>query len=461
MYKQTKYDELVKPYVNDLMRSIGEFVAIDSVNRDKDIDEVNPFGPGVTEALNYIANLAKKDGFKVTNYDNMIVEILVGNGEKNITIMAHADVVPEGLGWPHFPFEVREENGVLTGRGVADDKGPLLETYYALKALRDNNLLGNYQVRFLVGGNEESGSRGMIHYFEDLKMPQPTLGFSPDAEYPLIYAEKGISNFEVKGRIDLKGIDMIHAGFAFNAVPEDCTIITSDKAKELVAYFEKNVKGVHVSPTMDGRMKIVVPGKSAHGSTPEEGINAGMIALTHLAKFFDNKDLQKLVDAYTDTYGRGLNAYNISSEMDNQQNSFNVGIIEYKNNELKMVVNFRYVDTCDYDLTIKNIKESSKPFDVEVTSNAPLLFYKKSSDLVQILLKTYQEETGDYESKPKAIGGGTYAKEAQNVVAFGAEFPGWDSKMHGVLEGSKKEDIIKSMAIYAHAIYELGKKIEE
>ena len=73
---------------------------------------------------------------------------------------------------------------------------------------------------------------------------------------------------------------------------------------------------------------------------------------------------------------------------------------------------------------------------------------------MQTLLQAYQEETGDMTSAPKAIGGGTYAKEANNLVAFGMEMPGWDSKMHSPGEQVRKADLFKSLAIYARAIVE-------
>ncbi|MFA6675792.1 MAG: hypothetical protein WCS49_02840, partial [Bacilli bacterium] len=73
----------------------------------------------------------------------------------------------------------------------------------------------------------------------------------------------------------------------------------------------------------------------------------------------------------------------------------------------------------------------------------------------------YQEETGDYQSLPLTTGGGTYAKEANNIIAFGMQFPGWDSKMHSPSESVKKSALFQSIAIYARAIVELGKKIDE
>ena len=195
---KTSYDELTKSYQDSLFENLKEFVKIPSVYSDETRSKENPFGIEVSRALQFIENLAIKDGFKVKNYDNMVVEIITGDeSKKNVTIMAHADVVPEGTGWDQDPFEVVEKAGILYGRGVADDKGPLLSCYYGMKALRDNGLIDGYHVRFLVGGNEESGSLGMIHYFEELKKYQPDLGFSPDSAYPLTYGEKGIIGFEV------------------------------------------------------------------------------------------------------------------------------------------------------------------------------------------------------------------------------------------------------------------------
>ena len=100
--------------------------------------------------------------------------------------------------------------------------------------------------------------------------------------------------------------------------------------------------------------------------------------------------------------------------------------------------------------------EVNKPSKVKILGEAPLLYYPTDSVLVSTLLKSYQDETGDLESKPLAIGGGTYAKEADNVVAFGMQFPGWESNMHSPGEAVKKEDLFKGMAVYARAIMYLG-----
>ena len=455
--KETLYDVITKQYHDDLLKNLSEFVAINSVLDEETISKENPFGQGVTNALTFIANLAQDDGFEVRNYANKVVEIICGEG-KNITILAHADVVPAGTGWDQEPFQMVDRGDRLTGRGVADDKGPLLAAYYAMKAVRDNHLQGDYQIRFIVGGNEESGSAGVEYYFQKLKKPQPDFGFSPDAEYPLIFAEKGIINFEVKKKLNLKHVHSIHGGVASNSVIEKCDVVM-DYDPEFITYLTDH--GYKTTSLRDGdSITVTFLGVAAHGSTPELGSNAGMAAIKALAKFYTNKDLLHLYGCYGNLQGYGLEAYANSDEMGH--NTLNVGIIDWdENGEFKMIVNFRYVDRCHVDEAQYNIKEHSKPFSVDFLSESKLLFYPKESVLVQTLLQAYQKETGDYKSTPKAIGGGTYAKEADNVIAFGAEFPGWNSYMHSPGEQVKKADLFKSISIYAKAIVDLGKKLEE
>ena len=455
MEKTKFYQELVKPYQEEMMKSLKEFIAIDSVYDENTRDDANPFGKGVSKALQYIENLAKKDGFIVHNYDNMVVEILTNELEPNVTIMAHADVVPTGTGWPQDPFELTEKGDFLYARGVADDKGPLLSCYYGLKALRDNNLLGNYQVRFLVGGNEERGSACMEHYFQTLKKKQPTYGFSPDSAYPLTYAEKGIGGFLVKKDIDLPEVISMKGGVASNSVIEKCEVLMKEDLN-FIAYLNNN--DVDFSYLARGeQMLLTFNGLAAHGSVPWMGKNAAMEAVKQLGNYYKNADLQLLYKLYSPLRGEGVNAAAHSEDMGD--NSLNVGLFSLENSKLEMVVNFRHVETVTSEQMMKNIIEASKPFEVINGGFSPVLYYPKDHPLIKTLLRVSQEETGDYKTPIIASGGGTYAKEADNVVAFGMEYPGHDPKMHGVNENTKKSYLFESMGIFAHAIIELGKLI--
>ena len=455
MKKNSFYQDLTKPYTDEMMKSLKEFIAIDSVYDESTVDKENPFGRGVSNALQYIEKLAKKDGFIVKNYDNMVVEILTNELEPNVTVMAHADVVPTGTGWPQDPFTLKEDGDFLYARGVADDKGPLLSCYYGLKALRDNNLLGKYQVRFLVGGNEERGSACMEHYFKTLKKKQPTYGFSPDSAYPLTYAEKGIGGFLVKKEINLPNVISMKGGVASNSVIEKCEVIMKEDLN-FVSYLNDN--DVDFSYVVKGeQMTLVFNGLAAHGSVPWMGKNAAMEAVKQIGNYYKNADLQLLYKLYSPLRGEGVNAAAHSEDMGD--NSLNVGLFSLENGLLQMVVNFRHVETVTSEELMKNIVEASKPFEIVNYGFSPVLYYPKDHPLIQTLLRVYQEETGDLETKIIASGGGTYAKEADNVVAFGMEYPGHDSKMHGVNENTKKSYLVESMGIFAHAIIELGKII--
>ena len=456
MKKDVKYAKITKKYEKPLLDNLKGFVAINSVYDEATASEKNPFGEGVTKALKFFEEIAKKDGFQVTNYDNKVVEAIVGEGKKNITIMAHADVVPTGTGWSQDPFQVVEKKGVLTGRGVADDKGPLLSCYYGLLALKENGLLGKYRVRFLVGGNEESGSLCMEHYFHTLKKEAPTYGFSPDSNFPVVYAEKGIFNFEVRKKVNLPGLISLTGGTASNSVIELATI-RFEINDDIVPFLVKNYPDAEIL-TRDDIVNITFHGKAAHGSVPQFGVNAGMRAIKCLADYSQNKDLLKIVECYSDVYGKGCKAAGYSHDMG--QNSLNVGLIDYKDGEISLVVNFRFVETCDPSDLKSNIIAASRPLSVKFGGISPLLYFKKDSPLIKTLVNAYRAETGDYETEPLAIGGGTYAKETSNTVAFGLEYPGWDPKMHSVGEQIKIEHLNQGMAIYARAIHYLGQLIE-
>lgn len=454
--KQTEFDKLVAPYKKDLRKSLNEFVAIDSVYDDATACEKDPFGVGVSNALQYFCDLAKADGFEATNYANKIVEVIVGKGDKNITIMAHADVVPAGTGWDVPPFAVTEKDGVLFGRGVADDKGPLLSCYYGLKALRDNNLLGDYQIRFLCGGNEERGSQCMEHYFHELKKPQPTLGFSPDSSYPLIFAEKAIFNFRVTKTLDIPHVISMEAGVASNSVIERCEIEMEDN-QEFIDFLKKNNENFEIG-VKNGHPMVAFIGKAAHGSVPWLGVNAAINALVALDKFYNVPALKEFVNLYGPTRGEGIKADRHNEEM--FDNSLNLGLFSYKDRLLSGIFNFRFINGTTEKEMKDAIRNNCGSFTVEIPDGcSPLLYFPKDSVLVSTLLKVYQDETGDLSVGPLSTGGGTYAKEADNTIAFGMEFPGWESNMHSPGEQVKVEHLEKSMAIYARAIIELGKKL--
>ncbi len=115
----------------------------------------------------------------------------IGDGEQMIGVLGHLDVVPTGelSAWDSAPFEPEIRDGKLYGRGgTQDDKGPTLAAIFAVKALIDSGIKLNKRIRFIFGTDEETLWRCIDRYLEKEEVPQ--CGFTPDAAFPLIHAEK-------------------------------------------------------------------------------------------------------------------------------------------------------------------------------------------------------------------------------------------------------------------------------
>ena len=153
---------------------------------------------------------------------------------------------------------------MLYGRGTQDDKGPLLAALFAVKALMDAGVKFNKRVRFIFGTDEEILWRCINRYKEREELPG--LGFSPDARFPLIFAEKGLLQLHLAGANE-SGLRLA-GGSAFNAVPDTMRYEgerQDDLAEKLDALGFPYTRKEH---------GIEIHGKAAHAMIPEEGVNA-------------------------------------------------------------------------------------------------------------------------------------------------------------------------------------------
>lgn len=446
------FKEICKKYEKEALDTLIKDCSINSVYDEKAVSETMPYGKGVHDCFEFLKELALKDGFEIDMCDGRCIEISTGEGKQLVSIFAHQDVVPATGNWNHPPFSpyLDEKENRLYARGTSDDKGPGIAAYYALKALKDNGLIKNYRVKLVFGGDEERGSSCLSYYFEHLKKEEPTYGFTPDADFPLIYGEKGIVNYAYDGNLPLNNIVSIKGGVASNVVIDSCICKVAEPEK-LDEYLKNDTK-VKFNKLSDDTFEFL--GRAAHGSTPELGLNSGVIALGVLGEVYNNPMLTLLCNEYSNVNGKNMHVYCESEDMG--KTTFNVGILDYENGHFKMVVNFRHPENCDVDKTITKIQECA-PLLIRVESKTPYLYFDPNkTDFIKELYKVYVEETGDREHKPMAIGGGTYAKEAKNTVAFGSCFPGKVDHIHEENEKIDLDDFYSSMPIYAHAIYALG-----
>ena len=224
------YLERIDAYKEDMLKSLAESVSKPSVKADpvktKD-GELLPFGQGVHEALLSMLEKGKELGFDVYNDENYAGHIewkSDNGGDDYFGIVGHLDVVPVDSGWATDPFEMTDKgDGFVYGRGTSDDKGPVVACLYALKALKDEGLKPKMNIRLVLGLDEETGHISAEHYTEHCG--HPVLGFTPDADFPLVNGEMGILVFELArkfsskpGKDDLR-LTKLEGGTAHNAVP--------------------------------------------------------------------------------------------------------------------------------------------------------------------------------------------------------------------------------------------------
>lgn len=453
-----KFKKLAKVYEDNALKALQEFVRKESTFDSKTITTGAPFGEGVKSALDYIGQLATTYGFKVDYCDGYATEISYGEEGPLIGIYAHSDVVPATGKWSKPPFEgevVGEgKNRKMIGRGTSDDKGPLIASLYALKLLKDNDLIKGYRVRLVSGGDEERGSSCLEYYFHKLHKEDATYGFTPDADFPLIYSEKGISRSTLSKTVDLSPIVAIDGGVVSNQVC-DKVVLTLPFDKEYKKHFEDNKIEGNISAA--GKIMVVTfKGVSAHGSTPEKGKNAIGIAFKDLGEFYKNEflvNMSKIIDDYN---GHSFGGFVDSKDLG--LTTYNYGIIKYNNGKLSLSLDFRYgADVTESSKYLENLAKASS-MDVKLESTSPSLLFDKKSPLVSTLMKSYKRMTHRFFDKPIAIGGGTYAKEAKNTVAYGSamNYKGHDGSIHSVDEYIYVDDLFEQIAIYADAIYSLG-----
>lgn len=455
-----------------LIEHTQRLLQIKSVLDEGDKSPDAPLGQGVKEALQFMLDLGAKDGFTVKNVGNLAGHIEFGQGEELLGILCHVDVVPEGDGWASDPYGAEIRDGKIYARGAIDDKGPTMGAYFAMKIIKELDLPLNKRVRMIIGTDEESDWRCVNHYFEHEEMP--TLGFAPDADFPIIYAEKGISDFDLVQKpmsVDLQSdqIEVIsfESGRRYNMVPDFATVALGVPQYQdaIVQRFDdfllaEEVKGRYF--VNSGELVLEVEGVSAHGMEPNNGKNAGL----HLASFLENLNLDEqaqeyfsFVNKYFSGDSRGKNLGIAFSDEITGELTINVGKLTYSSKPGGMLgLNLRYpvsTDTAVMKGNLERVAEENS-FSVENFSDSKPHHVDRDDFLIHTLKKVYEEQTGE-KAELLSIGGGTYARSLESGVAFGPLFPGRPDIAHQKDEYMIIEDLLKATAIYAQAIYELAR----
>lgn len=453
---------------DEFLADLFDLLRINSERDDSQADAQHPFGPGPVRALDKFLEIAERDGYPTKNVDNYAGHFEFGEGDEVLGIFGHLDVVPAGSGWNTDPYEPQIIDGKLFARGSSDDKGPTMACYYGLKIIKELGLPTSKKVRFIVGTDEESGWADMDYYFEHVGLPLPDFGFSPDAEFPIINGEKGNITAYLHFAGENSGAAKLHSftgGLRENMVPESATAIISgdlaDLDSKLAAFTAAYGLNAAAETLENGQVQVTVIGKSAHGSTPEEGVNGA----TYLAKFLSQFAFDGAAKAYLDLAGQVLLEDHDGQKLgvaiyDEQMGalSMNAGVFKFDetSSDNTIALNFRYPKNTNPE-TLKAGLGKLGVEAVSLSEHGHTPHYCPIDDpMVATLLSVYEKHTG-LKGHEQVIGGGTFGRLLKRGVAYGAMFPGDVNTMHQANEFIEVEQLYRAAAIYAEAIYELIK----
>lgn len=404
----------------EMIEFLGQLIAVRSVQ--EKAEENFPFGRSSAKALEIMLDKCREFGFSVENVDNYAGSADFDDNEAALGILSHLDVVPEGSGWTSDPYTLKRENGILTGRGTIDDKGPAVASLFAMRALKELNIPLKKGVRLIFGTNEENGGDDIEHYCE--KFPLPPMVFTPDGEYPVINGEKGMLRIYFSAELGEKM--EIKAGEVINAVPMACSVRTDISAS-------------------------LYEGKSAHASTPEKGENAitkfladysgNSTALNNLKHIFQHGDVEGSA-IFGEKSANFTCVLSLLKTVEKFEKTYIEGGID---------VRFPFGHTKEDVQKIICGKLEAAGITVDSVIAVDPHYTDENSDFVQSLLRVYEQVTGE-KGRCITIGGGTYVHDIEGGVAFGAEYEGGSGNMHGADEFITEESLLLNAEIMAEAI---------
>ena len=276
----------------------------------------------------------------------------------------------------------------------------------------------------------------------------PAFGFSPDARFPLIYAEKGLLQAKLVGRNE-SGIHLA-GGSAFNAVP-DAIFYGGERQDDLAAKLDE--LGFTYERKGNG---IEVKGKSAHAMVPEEGVNA----IAHLCIALRAIGIEsKAINFIAQDVGEDPNATRIFGECADEPSGklkLNAGMIDLADAEQISIDARLPVTVAKADIVAKLSAAAARHgLEYQEFDWLAPLYLPSDHVVIRKLMDVYRRRSSDTTSLPMSSGGATYARAIDNCVAFGPLAHDESATEHQPDERVVLANLYQAMDIYAHAIHEL------
>ena len=423
-----------------------------------------PFGEGAKRVLDTFVEMAGADGFYTTDYGVGVVSASMKEGEPDLGIWLHGDVVPEGDGWKFPPYDATEYRGCIIGRGATDNKGQLAAVLNLFRIFDKLGVKLNYNPAIYVGSDEETGKRDITGVegnpdargFINVHKP-PRLSLVPDGSFPVGYGGKGAVNITLTAKKPINGYTFVAglpespgnatAVFESANIPESidgCTV--SRGACNEISAFSPPVHGAHPDP--NGNMITMLAGALLeNGLIPEEDIR--------MIEFL--RDVSKMV------YGEPLGIATEHEVMGKL--TVNSRTVKCSDGYLSLFMNIRFPLGITADEITDRISRSAEASGFTLTDAklyARPYMNERDNEVVRMLCRVSNEVTGD-DKKPYTLSGGTYAHELPNAYVFGTngnlppdDFEKGRGGAHGIDEAVSLDRLKRAMKIYARALLSLN-----
>ncbi len=433
-----------------------------------------PFGTECRRALDWFLSKANEMGLRTADLDGYCGYAEYGEGKEMLGILCHLDVVPAGEGWTYPPYKLTVDQGKLYGRGVVDDKGSVVMALNALSEIKKSGVKLNKRVRIIAGCDEEHGSSCIKHYVKHDEMP--TMSFVPDSDFPVINSEKGILHLKVACPLDEffeENIAAIGAGESYNVVPDKAFVSVfkdSPLGEKLLSLGEKpflnpelvgNILAAGHQPNdfeLVIKEKVIVieaKGVAGHAMAPHNADNALWKIFTVLGALTDQSELVRMMNEVFCTH-KAVSVLGVDNEDHTGNQTVSMGIIDIDEKTLYFTLDFR-CPLCNTKEDVEKAVKAVLPRNSRIVhcKYSPNLYISPDSKLVSTLLSVYEKVTGK-KGECMTCGGGTYARELKNAVAFGPTFAETETNIHNIDECVPISEFYKAAEIYKEAILKLA-----
>ncbi|MES2152418.1 MAG: dipeptidase [Pseudomonadota bacterium] len=466
----------VATYHDDVVASLARMVSFNTV-----ADPAVPFerNPQQLAFKQYLKDEAARLGLDFADHGYVVV-IGLGTSSERVGVITHGDIQPVDPGkWKKSPFELDQtsEPGRLIGRGTEDDKGPIATALYAMKAIKDQNIVLSKRLELYVYMGEESDWAPLVAFLKTHTPPQ--MNITLDAEYPVVTAEKGYGTVSVTvprnaapAPAAAPSLGAFGGGFFGSQIPEDASATIEHATPALEAAIRRRAAkqaGMHYQFVWKGKQLVVVArGVSAHSSKPEDGVNAiSMLADALAVQAWAPTTAGMLVNFLNEMIGTGFHGEKFGKiayrDAFMGPMTFAPTVIRQQPDGIELSINLRRPKGKSTAQLTSEVQAALAKWQtrhgslgqVKVEIGEP--WVQDSAPQVPTLLSVFSYFTGIKDAKPISIGGGTNSRLFPNAVSFGPAMPHTVYSGHSEHEFMTLKQLLLNLEMYTAVMVELAR----